>query len=366
MNKTTVIICIDGLDPEYLAACEMPNLQELARKGFSKIGQGMMPAVTNVNNVSLVTGSYPEVHGVCSNYWLVGGRGEGIYVESAEYILAETIFQRAQQRGKTSILVTSKDKLRTLLANGATITVSSEQPPEWVVSGVGSSAVIYSLEVNDWVIRAASYIMSLNPADLVYITTTDYAMHTYGPDHPQSQKHMAILDNALGELVEAHPDIALLITADHGMSRKTRMVDLKQALADHGIRANPVPIIKDRYVAHHSNLGGCIFVYLQSPDLGEALKVIRETPGVEQALPREEAAVRFRLCDERIGDIVVTGEKDVVFGDPAEVQMPPTLRSHGSTHELSIPLIGYNGDFNRFSFDENRDMGRYVFERVLP
>ena len=58
-----------------------------------------------------MTGSYPQVHGVCSNYWLVGGKGEGIYVESAEYILAETIFQRAQRRGKTSILVTSKDKL---------------------------------------------------------------------------------------------------------------------------------------------------------------------------------------------------------------------------------------------------------------
>ena len=86
MSKTTVIVCIDGLDPEYLEACAMPNLQELGRKGFSKIGQCMMPAVTNVNNVSLVTGSYPEVHGVCSNYWLVGSKGEGVYVESAEYI----------------------------------------------------------------------------------------------------------------------------------------------------------------------------------------------------------------------------------------------------------------------------------------
>jgi phosphonoacetate hydrolase len=365
MSRTTVIICIDGLDPEYLEACETPNLRELAKKGFSKMGQCMMPAVTNVNNVSLMTGSYPEVHGVCSNFWLVGGQGEGVYVESAEYILAETLFQRAQRQGKTSILVTSKDKLRTLLADGATINVSSEQPPDWVVSGVGPPPEIYSLEVNGWVIRAASYIMSLNPADVVYITTTDYAMHTYGPDHPQTQMHMAILDNAIGELVEAHPDITLLITADHGMSRKTRMVDLKQALAGYGIKANPVPIIKDRYVVHHSNLGGCMFVYLQAPDLGEALKVLQETPGVEQALPREEAAARFRLRGERIGDVVVTAEKDVVFGDPAEVEMPPTLRSHGSTHELRIPLIGYNGDFDGFSFDENRDMGRYIFERVL-
>ena len=68
---------------------------------------------------------------------------------------------------------------------------------------------------------------------------------------------------------------------------------------------------------------------------------------------------------ERIGDIVVTGEKDVVFGEPSEVEMPPSLRSHDSNHEGRVPLIGYNGDFAEFSFEENRDVGRYVFERVL-
>jgi hypothetical protein len=45
--------------------------------------------------------------------------------------------------------------------------------------------------------------------------------------------------------------------------------------------------------------------------------------------------------------------------------MPPRLRSHASTHERRVPLIGYNGNFEGFSIEENRDLGRYVFERVL-
>ena len=365
MSKTTVIICVDGFDPEYLETCDAPNLTELGKKGFFTTGQCMMPSVTNVNNVSLVTASYPETHGICSNFWLAPGSEEGIYVESGEYILAETMFQRARRQGATSILSTSKDKLRTLLSDGATVSVSSEQPPDWVVAGVGEPPKIYSLEVNGWVIKAASYVMSRQPSDLVYITTTDYAMHTYGPGDGESQRHISILDGAIGQLVEDHPDVTLLVTADHGMSRKTRMVDLKRALDGCGIEANAVPIIKDRYVVHHANLGGCMFVYLQPSDTKEALEVLQETPGVEEALPREEAARRFRMRPDRIGDIVVTGEKDVVFGDPAEVELPPNLRSHGSTHEQSIPLIGYNGDFAGFSFEENRDLGRYVFELVL-
>ena len=365
MGKTTVIICIDGFDPEYLDACEAPRLRHLATKGFLKIGQCMMPSVTNVNNVSLVTASYPEVHSICSNYWFDRELGTGVYLESGEYILAETIFERAQRLGKTSILVTSKDKLRTLLGKGASVAVSAEYPEGWLVSAVGPPPDIYSLEVNAWVIRAASHVMIQYPPDIVYITTTDYAMHAFGPDDPQSQEHVSILDEAIGTLVDLHPDVTLLITADHGMSRKTRMIDLKWALGAHGITSNPVPIIKDRYVVHHSNLGGCMYVYLDPSDVSEALKLLRETPGVEQVFVREEAAERFRLRDERIGDIVVTGEKDVVFGDPSEVEMPPYLRTHGSVHESRIPLIGYNGDFEDFSFGENRDMGRYIFERVL-
>ena len=397
MTRTIVIICVDGLDPEYLEACDAPNLMHLGRSGFLRTGQCMMPSVTNVNNVSLVTASYPEVHGISSNYRLVPETGDEIYMESGEYILAETMFQRVQKAGGKSVLVTSKDKLRTLLADGATVAVSSEQPPDWVVEAVGAPPEIYSLEVNGWAIRAATHVMSklqqgagfpargepVEPhvgrtrferegdsadVEVVYISTTDYAMHTYAPDEPQSQEHITILDEAIGELVDAHPDITLLLTADHGMSQKTRMVDLESALAGHGINARAVPIIKDRYVVHHANLGGCIFVYLEAVDgerVGEALKVLRETPGVEDALEREEAAGRFRLHRERIGDIVVTGESDVVFGNPIEVEMPPRLRSHASAHEREIPLLGYNGDFEGFSFEENRDLGRYVFERVL-
>lgn len=365
MLKTTVLICIDGFDPEYLEACQAPNIRELSKKGFLKYGHSMMPSVTNVNNVSLVTAKYPETHGINSNYWLNRETGEETYMESGEHVLVETMFQRASGLGMTSVLVTSKDKLRTLLGNGATVVSSSERPLSEVVAAMGEPPQIYSLEVNGWAIRAATYIMSNHPADLVYISTTDYAMHTYPPDDPHSQKHMTILDDAIGELVVAHPDITLLITADHGMSSKTRMVDLKGRLGEYGIRANPVPIIKDRYVVHHSNLGGCMFVYLEEGDLHEAVKILSEIPGVHEALPRGEAASRFKLHYERLGDIVVNGDKDVVFGDPSEVELPQGLRSHASIHERRVPLIGYNGDFESFSFGENRDLGRYIWERVL-
>ncbi len=365
MSAAIVIICIDGFDPEYLDAADMPNLREMARGGFLTIGRSMMPSVTNVNNVSIVTGQYPAEHGICSNYRWDSRAGGGFYVESAEYIRSQTIFRRADELGLTSLVVTSKDKLRTLVGADATLAVSSERPPEWVVEAVGAPPKIYSIEVNGWVIDAGNLIMKRRPVDIAYLTTTDYAMHVNPPDHPEALRHMSILDDAIGRLAADHPDAAILLTADHGMNAKTRMIDLKAALADRGIESNPVPIIKDRYVLHHANLGGCMFVYLDPARTREAVDILRDTPGVDDAMPREEAAAKLRLAPDLIGDVVAAASADAVFGDPTEIQLPAGLRSHGSEHERAIPIIGHNADFQGFPFQENRDIGRYIFERVL-
>ena len=69
MAATTILVMIDGLDPEYLEQCPAPNLQRFASEGFHVAAGGMMPSVTNVNNTSMVTGHYPAQHGIVSNYW---------------------------------------------------------------------------------------------------------------------------------------------------------------------------------------------------------------------------------------------------------------------------------------------------------
>ena len=374
MPKTTVLITIDGLDPEYLSACDAPNLREMAKRGFHVTGKSMMPSVTNVNNVSVVTAKYPTEHGISSNYRLVRETGEDIYMESGDFILVETFFQRASRLGGRSILSTSKDKLRTLLSDGASTAISSERAPQWAIDAIGEPPPIYSLDVNGWTIRAATEAMKRGPADIVYISTTDFAMHTYAPDEPESQQHITILDDAIGDLVETHPDVTLLLTADHGMSPKSRMRDLDDALSERGILAKAVPIIKDRYVVHHNNLGGCMFIYMDASHAGrvdDAAHVLRETTGVERVYTRAKAVEELRLNYDRIGDLVVTGDSETVFGPKElsdswnETGAGHGLRSHASAYEQDVPIIGYNGDFGGFEFAENRDLGRYVFERVL-
>jgi phosphonoacetate hydrolase len=365
MNGPIVVLCVDGLDPSYLGACRAPTLEELGKKGLSKTGLAMVPTVTNVNNVSVVTGRYPREHGIATNYWFDRESGREVYMESGEYLQADTMLERAARKGLRSMLATSKDKLRRLLDRGTTVSFSAEKPLPWLVDELGEPPPIYSLEVNGWMIRAAGLALSRERIDLAYVATTDYAQHTYAPEEPQSQEHMTILDDAISGLLESHPDAKLLITADHGMRSKSRMVDLEAALEKYGVKAQAVPVIKDKYVVHHSNLGGCIYAYLESvQDTTEALNVLRDSQGVEEALTNDEASNRYHLPRERTGDIVVHGGPETVFGKPAEVAMPDGLRSHGSLYERDVPIIGYGADFEASEFMENRDVGRYVFKRL--
>ena len=253
----------------------MPNLRAMGRGGFLVTGRSMMPSVTNVNNVSIVTAQYPSEHGICSNYRWDRETGEELYVESGEYIRSQSMFSRAEELGMTSVVVTSKDKLRTLVGVDATMAVSSEQPPDWVVDAVGPAPEIYSLEVNGWVIDAGRVIMKQRPADIVYLTTTDYAMHMNAPDHPGG-------DAAHGHPGRRHRAAHLgppgrdgAVVGGPRMNAKSRMVDLKAVLAAQGIESNPVPIIKDRYTVHHSNLGGCMFVHLDPERADDAIAALR-------------------------------------------------------------------------------------------
>ncbi len=97
---TKILICLDGCSPEYLTRSETPNLDTLARQGFYTIGQAIVPTVTNVNNTSIVTASFPDVHGITSNYFFDYSSGKEVYMESSEFLLVDTIFHHAARKGK--------------------------------------------------------------------------------------------------------------------------------------------------------------------------------------------------------------------------------------------------------------------------
>ncbi len=341
MPPRALVLCLDGCGPDYLAQSEMPVLRQIAARGFAVTGHSLLPSVTNVNTVALATGAFPREHGVTGNAYYDPGEGAGGLMEAARFVRAPTIFAQARAAGWRSALVTAKAKLLGLLGQGADLTVSAERPPPALCARVGAPAPIYSLEVNYWVLAATRALISSEGLDLVYAFTTDYAMHKYAPEDERSQEHLQRLDALLGEILEDTPNLALFVTADHGMNAKSRAVDLEKWLADQGIQATVVSTIRDQYTVHHRNLSGSAYVYCAQPgDVPRAAALLRAHPAVEEVWPRAEAAAAFALLPERIGDLMVLARKDALFGELSEPAAEVELRSHGSRHESRVPIIG--------------------------
>ena len=349
MPRKILIICVDGLGPEYLQASPTPNMDRMSRAGSFAIGESVIPSVTNVNNVSIVTGVPPSVHGITSNYMVDMATGAETYMESAEHLCYPTVLTRAKGAGLSTAVLTAKKKLLRLLGIGVDYALSAEEPDATIVESIGPAPDIYSPDVNLWLFRALGIVLRDRDPDLVYCATTDGMMHKYPPEAPESLEHVHGLDRILGDIVADNSDREVYVTADHGMSHKTWGVDLERALAAHAITARAIPIIKDRYVVHHGNLGGASYVYLQQTDLAvEAKSALVDVPGVEEVHLKVEAAATFDLMADRIGDLFVLADADTVFGEfpgaARRIRVPVDVRSHGSRHESAVPVLAYGGD----------------------
>jgi phosphonoacetate hydrolase len=366
--QRTIIIMCDGFGLEYYDRSPMPTLKTWAERGIHARARAVMPSVTNCNNASICCGVWPAEHGVIGNSYFDPASGTEEYMEDAKLLLAPTIFERARTRGVHSTLLSSKKKTIGLLNKGADILLTAEAPDGSWEARLGKAPPIYSREINYWLFSAALDILR-NRRDirLLYIHTTDYPMHMWPPAAPESQEHLARLDGLFAELAAAAPDAAILLSADHGMNFKSRCWDLEKALAERGA---PVRIAisaeRDKYLAHHQGMGGTAWVHLRRPeDEAKVRALLGELEGIERVLTRAEAASEFNLMARRLGDLVVLGDRDTVFGtlDTAEERLPQGFRTHGSLHEMNVPVVVHNapGAPSAEYFQHNLDLARWMY-----
>ena len=365
MRGPVVIVCVDGCEPAYLDAAVdagvAPYLEKIMRTGANLLADCVVPSFTNPNNLSIVTGAPPAVHGICGNYFFDRELGEEVMMNDPKYLRAGTVLAAFADGGAKVAVVTAKDKLRKLLGNHMKgICFSSEKADQATLEENGIDNVldlvqlpvpsVYSAELSEFVFAAGVKLMETRRPDLMYLSTTDYVQHKAAPGSAAANAFYAMMDRYLAELDALGATIVL--TADHGMNDKhdtdgkPNVIYLQDVLDGwYGAEAARVILpITDPYVVHHGALGSFATVYAPDPaTAAQWIERIKELPGMESVLSRADAAKRFELPPDRIGDIVVVSERNTVIGtsasrhDLSALEVP--LRSHGGVSEQRVPLI---------------------------
>ncbi len=369
-SQPTVAICLDGSEPGYIEAAIArglaPNLDRLMRTGSNLRALSVIPSFTNPNNISIITGAPPSVHGIAGNYFYDPASGQEVMMNDARFLRAPTIVQAFHDGGARVAVVTAKDKLRALLGNGLdmrtgrAIAFSAEKADKATrqENGIGdvpdfvgmALPEVYSAELSEFVFAAGVKLLGSFRPDLMYLSTTDYVQHKAAPGSPVADSFYAMIDRYVGLLDAA--GCVLALTADHGMNDKhlpdgTPDVIYLQDWFDGVLGPSAARVIlpiTDPYVAHHGALGSFATAYLPpTADVAAVLASLRGTEGVALAIGRDEACRRFELPPDRIGDVVVISTRPKVLGTSASRHdlsgLTEPLRSHGGLTEQEVPMI---------------------------
>ena len=367
-EQPVVVICIDGNAPEYFEVAmkqgRIPFVKSLIDQGFYHDSYCVIPSFTNPNNMSIITGTPPEQHGICGNFYFNGTRD--VMMTTPELLRVPSILEQFHQQGAKVIAITAKDKLRAMLSHGLdcsegkAICFSSELANHTTMSEHGidnAEAVIgmatpdvYSPELSEFVFKAGVALLEQELPDLMYLTTTDFVQHTFAPEQEDALSFYEMMDRYFYQLNQL--GARLVITADHGMNAKTdeqgqpKIVFIDEVLSgrfpSEGYRT--ILPITDPYIAHHSALGSFAAVYITEKSLQRDIQaVLSQQEGIAEVLTKAEAAGRFQLAPDRIGDLIILAQSDVVLGKSAEHhdlgKLHGPLRSHGGISEQKIPLV---------------------------
>ena len=370
-SRPLVVICCDGSEPDYMevamASGLMPNLKRIIAKGENRRGHSVIPSFTNPNNLSIVTGRPPAVHGICGNYLIDPATGQETMMNDPKWLRAPTIFEAFQKAGAKIAMVTAKDKLRLLLGkglvfDGTAVAFSSEKADKVNLKDNGIADVcslvgmgvpdVYSAELSEFVFAAGVKLLHGMKPDLMYLSTTDYVQHKYAPGSEGANRFYAMMDKYLGELDAA--GAIIVIVADHGMKDKhlangepdvLYLQDVLDAKFGAGKTKVILPIT-DPYVVHHGALGSFATIYAYGPDVAEIMAVISNQDGIDAVLDKKSGCARFELPEDRMGDIIVVsgGPKgSKVIGTSRDKHdlsgLNEPLRSHGGLTEQEIPVI---------------------------
>ena len=371
-TQPTIVVCIDGFDPEYLVTGLdkgiLPTMARWVKEGFHVTAKSAMPSVTNTNNVSIVTGMPPSVHGISGNYYLDKATGEERMVLDDSTMRGSTILERLGSVGVRVAAVTAKDKLRRIINHGlkpgnGAICFSAQNANECTLAEHGISDVEnwlgrpapeqYSADLSLFVLDAGVKLLAEKRADLFYLTLSDYVQHKHAPGSPKADEFMQAIDTRLGQLEQLGARVA--VTGDHGMSAKANVDGepsvlflgdfLNERWPDADVRV--ICPIADPFVKHHGALGGFVRVHIMNDtfdSVEDMIEACRKLPEVEVACSGKAAASKHEMPEDREGNFIAIASENAVIGSIKEKHDLSQLgniklRSHGGLSEQEIPLI---------------------------
>lgn len=232
-DQIVVLVSLDGFRADYLDRPVATNLQQLARRGVrAEWMTPSFPSKTFPNHYTIVTGLYPEHHGIVANNIRDSALGsftmsDSLAVRNAGWWGGEPIWVTAEKQGK---------RAANFFWPGSEAAVGGVMASRWMRFDDQYPNAARVDSVLAWVSLPKGKTPSLIT---LYYSDVDHAGHTFGPDAPETDSAIARVDSMIGRLVDG--------VKAKGLSQRVNVI----VVSDHGMQSTPANqlIVLDDYIS---------------------------------------------------------------------------------------------------------------------
>ena len=295
-----VLVSLDGFRYDYAERYKASHILAIRDNGAAASSLiPSFPSVTFPNHLSIITGLYPEHHGIVANTFYDPAR-------QTQYTMARpTSSDGSWYRGTPLWVLAERQgmKAATMFWPGSDAEIGGVRPSYWFPFDG-------TVPDEDRVQRVLNWLRL--PADqrphflTLYISDTDGAGHRFGPEAAETRQAVERVDRIIGRLWEGIQSVALpinlIVVSDHGMQSVDRgRVDLSQ-YAD---------LTKARVVSN----GAFALIYASDPATGEKIYLaLKGKSPMFDVYRRSETPPQWHYADSpRIGDLVVIARQACIL-----------------------------------------------------
>jgi predicted AlkP superfamily pyrophosphatase or phosphodiesterase len=269
-----VVLVVDGLRPDRINPEDSPVLARLRTEGAEYTNShSLFPTVTRLNATSLVTGSYPSVHGIVGNSMFVASVNPNAPFDTGDYkqiiklddtdkraVTADTLAEILQRNNRKFVALSSGSTgvgflLNTAARHGSGMDIHGrfeqgvafpKETSDAILKRFGpppaAGGELALMQWTDTVLR--DYVLPDLRPDVVidWIGPLDEAQHTTGPGSPESKAALRQIDESISktfakiEALGLRDRTDIIVASDHGFAQNTVGVNAAEALNKAGLK----------------------------------------------------------------------------------------------------------------------------------
>jgi predicted AlkP superfamily pyrophosphatase or phosphodiesterase len=347
MAKYVIIIDIVGLEKRHISETQTPNISKISQGGETKNLETVFPAVTCTVQSSLLSGTYPEVHGIISNgLFDKQNYAVSFWEQSSNLVQADRIWDTLKMSGsshKTAVLFWQNTMYsnadivltpRPLHMDERMIMWCYSKPPgfyEKIAEKIGNFDLtsywgpLTSRKSSEWIEQATELVLENERPNFLftYIPHLDYSFQKNGISYNNLKDDLKFVDDLVGRLIKKVSDMGIIedtqfiIISEYGFTDVSSDIPLNTILRENDVLSvreiegleyldleySKAFAMVDHQVAH---------IYIKENYRNSVRKILEGIKGVDLIMD-DELKQRFRINHARSGDLIAVSDKDKWF-----------------------------------------------------